>query len=71
MRIFVALSLSDPSDQLDQIVRQPFAILRDSLDSSAREGGAINGHAVVLVDAGDLPEARARLSEAGMRTAVY
>ena len=70
MRIFVELSLSDPSDQLDEIVRQAVAILRDSRIQSAREGGAINGHAVVLVDAGDLPEARARLAEAGMRTAI-
>ena len=70
MRIFVELSLSDPSDQLDEMVRQAVAILRDCRIQSAREGGAINGRAVVLVDAADLPEARARLAEAGMRTAI-
>ena len=69
MRIFVELSLSDPSDQLDEIVRQAVAILRDGRIHSAREGGAI-GHAVVLVDAGDLPEACARIAETGMRTAI-
>jgi hypothetical protein len=41
-------------------------------DHDARlEGGAINGHAIVLVDAADIPEARAKLAEAGMRTAIY
>ena len=70
MRIFVELSLSDPSDQLDEIVRQAVAILHDGRIQSTREGGAINGHAVVLVDAADIPEARARLAEAGMRTAI-
>jgi hypothetical protein len=57
VRIFVEITLSDPSDQLDEIVRQAVAILRDSRIQSAREGGAINGHAVVLVDAAELPEA--------------
>jgi hypothetical protein len=70
VRIFVELTLSDPSDQLDEIVRQAVAILRDGRIQSAREGGAINGHAVVLVDAADIPEACARLAEAGMRTAI-
>jgi hypothetical protein len=70
MRIFVELTLSDPSDQLDEIVRQAVAILRDGRIPSAREGGAINGHTVVLVDAADIPEARVRLAEAGMRTAI-
>jgi hypothetical protein len=70
VRIFVELTLSDPSDRLDDIVRQAVAILRDGRIQSAREGGAINGHAVVLVDAVDLLEARAKLAEAGMRTAI-
>jgi hypothetical protein len=70
VRIFVELPFSDPSDQLDGVVRQAVAILRDGRIQSAREGGAINGRAVVRVDAADLPEARARLAEAGMRTAI-
>ena len=70
MRIFVELTLSDPSDQLDEIVRQAVVILRDGRIQSAREGGAINGRAVVLVDASDIPEARSRLAEAGMRIAI-
>jgi hypothetical protein len=70
VRIFIELTLSDPSDRLDDIVRQAVAILRDGCIQSAREGGAINGHAVVLVDAVDLLEARAKLAEAGMRTAI-
>ena len=65
MRILVESTLSDLSNQLDEIVRQTVAILRDGRIQSVREGGAINGRAVVLVDAADLPEARARLAEAG------
>jgi len=57
-------------DRLAEIVRQAAANLRDGRIQSAREGGAINGRAVVLVDASDIPEARSRLAEAGMRIAI-
>jgi hypothetical protein len=70
MRIFVEVTLSDPSDQLDEIVRQAVAVLRAGRIQSAREGGAVNGRAVVLVDAAEIPEARVKLAEAGMRAAI-
>ena len=70
MRLFVEITLGDPSDQLDEIVRQAVAILRNGRIQSAREGGPVNGRAVVLVDAADILEARVKLAEAGMRTAI-
>jgi hypothetical protein len=67
MRIFVE---GNPSDQPDEIVRLAVGVLRAARIQSAREGGALNGHAVVLVDAADIPEARVKLAEAGMRTSI-
>jgi hypothetical protein len=64
MRIFIEL-IADRSDQPDEVVRQAVAILREGNVQSAREGGAINGRAVVLIAAADILEARARLSDAG------
>jgi hypothetical protein len=70
MRIFVEVTLSDPSDQLDEIVRQAVAVLRARRIQSAREGGAVNGRTVVLVDAAEIPEARVKLTEAGTRATI-
>jgi hypothetical protein len=67
MRIFV-LPYSDESlDRPDEVIRRAVSILRTSRIMSAREGGILNGRAVVLIDAEEVPEALARLDQAGWR----
>jgi hypothetical protein len=71
MRIFIQASHLRVSDgSADQDIREAFTLLREARIYSVRGGGTINGRAVIMVDAVDVPEALAALEKAGIRTAV-
>jgi hypothetical protein len=70
MRIFVLPYSGDLFERADEVVRHAVAVLHSSQIVSAREGGILNGRAVVLIDAEEVPEALVTLEQAGWRAAV-
>lgn len=67
MRIFV-----EPrnGDSFDRVVIRALKILHDANIQSARAGYTVNGHAIVLIDPEDVPEALATLERAALRSSV-
>jgi hypothetical protein len=57
MRIFVLPSSGELFERADEVIRQAVSVLRTSRIQSAREGGILNGRAVVLIDPEEVPEA--------------
>ena len=65
MRIFVKPSENDA--RINNVVQEAFDALRSAGIASARIGGIINDHGVVLVDGPDIPFALTMLERAGFK----
>jgi hypothetical protein len=70
MRVFVLPYSGELFERADEVVRHAVAVLHSSRIVSAREGGILNGRAVILIDPEEVPEALVTLKQAGWRAAV-
>jgi hypothetical protein len=70
MRVFILPYSGDLFERADEVIRDAVGIMRSSRILSAREGGILNGRAIVLIDPEEVPEALQRLKQAGWRAAV-
>jgi hypothetical protein len=70
MRIFILPYSGDLFERADEVIRQAVSSLHAARIQSAREGGILNGRAVVLIDAAEASEAVATLNRVGWRAIV-